>query len=218
MMQRSLINSALALLCCCNVLLTTGITSAYSVGTSRTENVHQRSTTRTPFKMMPVETPTREKTDRKTGKKTDKRNNDKDRGGGDEGFVWRRDGPLEYLQDMFASREDDDPFHILLMGATFDKPKITVPYVASSLEYVLEMPPLEATELTTFAYEHGMSCLGTWSHEECLSLAKQIQVRDIVCRVVPYAEGGNRGWQAKDSSDGASKESSNSSGGWGGFD
>jgi hypothetical protein len=43
-----------------------------------------------------------------------------------------------------------------------------------------------------------MSCLGTWSREECLSLGKQLQIRDIVCRVVPFCPGGQRGWQAND--------------------
>lgn len=96
------------------------------------------------------------------------------------------------------SREMDDPYHILLLGQTFEKPKITVPYVASSLNYVLNMPTDEATELSQFSHDHGMSCLGTWSREECLTLGRQLQVRDLVCRVVPYCEGGQRGWQAKD--------------------
>lgn len=138
-----------------------------------------------------VEAPSREQTKRRTGQDEEDPLHDYD---------WRRDGPLEYLEDMEVSRQDDDPFHILLLGATFDKPKITVTYVSGSLEYVLDMPALEATELSVFAEEHGMSCLGTWPREQCLDLGKQLQVRDIVCRVVPYAEGGQRGWQAKDAS------------------
>lgn len=110
-------------------------------------------------------------------------------------------GDLEYLIDSAESREMEDPFHILLLGSTFEKPKITVHYVSGSLEYVLDMPPQEATELSKFAYQEGMSCLGTWPREECLSLGKQLQRRDIVCRVVPFVEGGQRGWQAKDASD-----------------
>lgn len=115
----------------------------------------------------------------------------------------RKQGPLEYLEDMEESRELDDPFHILLLDKTFEKPKITVPYVAGSCEYVLDMPIDEATELTQAAYDNGMSCLGTWSREECLSLGKQLQVRDIVCRVVPFCPGGQRGWQANSSDDAA---------------
>jgi hypothetical protein len=105
---------------------------------------------------------------------------------------------MEYGIDVDVSRELDDPFHILLLGATFEQPKITVPYVTGSLTYVLNMPQSEATEVSQFAQEHDMACLGTWTREECLSLGRQLQVRDIVCRVVPYTEGGQRGWQAKD--------------------
>lgn len=110
----------------------------------------------------------------------------------------QRNGPLEYLEDLDVSREMEDPFHILLMGSTFEKPKITVSYVSGSLEYVLDMPRMEATELSRFAQNEGMSCLGTWTREECLSYGRQLQVRDIVCRVVPFCDGGQRGWQAKD--------------------
>jgi hypothetical protein len=121
----------------------------------------------------------------------------------------KRKGPLEYLEDdMEISRDMEDPFHILLMGSTFEKPKITVPYVSGSLEYVLAMPLLEATELSTFAKNEGMSCLGTWTREECLDLGKQLQVRDIVCRVVPFCDGGQRGWQAKDANNGFASSNS----------
>merc|ERR1712194_491672 len=91
----------------------------------------------------------------------------------------------------------EDPFHILLMGSTFEKPKINVPYVAGALEYVLDMPFDEGEELSKFAYENGMSCLGTWPREECLKYGRLLQVRDVRCRVVPYCEVGQRGWQAK---------------------
>jgi hypothetical protein len=148
-----------------------------------------------------VEPPVREKTDRKT-KAPQRRGNEQD----DDDVQENKDdsnkgGDLEYLIDEDVSREMDDPFHILLLGSTFDKPKITVPYCAGSLEYVLSMPGTEATELSAAAEESGMSCLGTWPREECLSLGKQLQVRDLVCRVVPYVQGGQRGWQAKDASD-----------------
>jgi hypothetical protein len=151
--------------------------------------------------MSTVDAPTREDVDRKTR-----------RGGDDGDFLgdkeenfqeaMRKQGSLEWLEDSSVSREMDDPFHILLMGQTFEKPKISVPYVASSLNFVLDMPMDEATELSQFSHDHGMSCLGTWSREECLSLGRQLQIRDIVCRIVPYCEGGQRGWQAKDT-DGA---------------
>eukprot|EP00339_Tiarina_fusa_P024330 CAMPEP_0117023994 /NCGR_PEP_ID=MMETSP0472-20121206/17864_1 /TAXON_ID=693140 ORGANISM="Tiarina fusus, Strain LIS" /NCGR_SAMPLE_ID=MMETSP0472 /ASSEMBLY_ACC=CAM_ASM_000603 /LENGTH=157 /DNA_ID=CAMNT_0004730299 /DNA_START=233 /DNA_END=706 /DNA_ORIENTATION=+ len=151
--------------------------------------------------MSTVETPTREDVDRRT-----RRENDDPLGDKGENFeeALRSQGPLEWLEDETASREMEDPFHILLLGQTFEKPKITVPYVSSSLTYVLGMPMDEATELAQFSHDHGISCLGTWPREECLSLGRELQVRDIVCRIVPYCEGGQRGWQAKDAESGFS--------------
>jgi hypothetical protein len=151
-----------------------------------------------------IEPPTREKTDRKSGQ--DEGNiNDKD-----DGDVDYPD--MEYLIDSSESREMDDPFHILLLGSTFEKPKVTIPYVAGSLDYVLGMPHDEGVELSRFAKQEGFSCLGTWPREECLTLGRQLQMRDIVCRVVPFAEGGQRGWQAKDASSSSSAGGSSSNG------
>lgn len=110
----------------------------------------------------------------------------------------RNDAPLEYLEDEWSTRNPDDPFHILLLDTTFTKSeRVTVKYVAGCLEYVLGMPPDEATELTEMAAINGLSCLGTWQREECLKLGRQLQIRDLVVRVVPYCEGGMRGWQMK---------------------
>jgi hypothetical protein len=131
-----------------------------------------------------VEPPTREKTDRKTRKDqytSDEKNDQVDY------------PDLEYLIDSADLREMEDPFHILLMQSTFDKPKITISYVAGSLEYVLAMPYDEAVEQSRFAKQEGFSCLGTWPREECLALGRQLQMRDLVCRVVPYVEGGQVG-------------------------
>jgi hypothetical protein len=157
-----------------------------------------------------IDAPTKDDVARKTRRRTAGGNDNGDfLGDQEENFedAVRKSGPLEWLEDMEAARDMDDPFHILLLGQTFEKPKITVPYVASSLEYVLDMPVDEAMELSQFSYDHGMSCLGVWSREECLRLGKQLQVRDIVCRVVPYVVGGQRAWQAKDASSWASNDS-----------
>lgn len=107
---------------------------------------------------------------------------------------------LEYYMDPSVSREMNEPFHILLLGAvTFARPKITVEYVSRTLEYVLGLPYAEAMELSQFAKdEQSMACLGTWTREQCLSFGKQLQQRDVACRVVPFCIGGPRGWQAKD--------------------
>lgn len=122
-----------------------------------------------------------------------------------------REGPLEYLEDEWETRDPEDPFHILLLSATFDKKRVTQSYVSGSISYVLGMPEDEAVELTAAAAENGMSCLGTWEREECLKLGRQLQIRDIVVRVVPFAEGGQRGWQAKDANEGVGAGA-----GWGG--
>ena len=175
---------------------------AFSSGRQGTSFRHVRTTADSsrPYQLSTVDAPTREDIDRKTRRDGD----DGDLlGDKEENFeeALRSQGPLEWLEDEAATREMDDPFHILLLDQTFEKPKITVPYVATSCNYVLGMPFDEATELSQFAYEHGMSCLGTWPREECLSLGRELQVRDIVCRIVPYCEGGQRGWQAKDAED-----------------
>ena len=109
----------------------------------------------------------------------------------------RQDGPLEYLQDPNESRQPDDPFHILLLGETFDKPKITLNYVTGNLQYILAMPYDDAIDASMVAQDFGMSCLGTWSRDECLTLGKALQVRDLCVRVVPFVAGGNRSWQSK---------------------
>jgi len=110
----------------------------------------------------------------------------------------RKDAPMEYLEDENATRNPNDPFHILLLDTTFSKnEKITVPYVVGCLEYVLGMPKEEGTELTIMAEENGLSCLGTWEREECLTLGKELQIKDLCVRVVPYCVGGGRGWQMR---------------------
>ena len=145
-----------------------------------------------------IDAPTKEDLDRKVGRRKGG-NNDDLLGDAEENIeeAIRRQGPLEWLEDNpDESRDMEDPFHILILDQTYEKPKITVPYVASNLEYVLQMPLDDATEHSQFCYDHGMSCVGVWPREECLALGRQLQLRDIVCRVVPFAEGGQRGWQA----------------------
>ena len=115
-------------------------------------------------------------------------------------------GPVEWLiDDVHISRDIDDPYHILLLDATFTNNKrITIEYVATSCAYVLSMPYDEAAELAAHAESEGFSCLGTWGHEECVRFGRQLQNRDIVCRVVPFCEGGDRAWQARDARDASS--------------
>ena len=111
----------------------------------------------------------------------------------------RKEGPLEYLEDdETVDRMLDDPFHILLMSETYDLPRITVKYVAGSLQFVLQMPLEDAEDSAVFAKDNGFSVLGTWSREQCLTFGRELQQRDLSVRVVPYCEGGGRGWQAKE--------------------
>lgn len=122
----------------------------------------------------------------------------------------RNDAPLEYLEDEWATRNPDDPFHILLLDTTFTKnERVTVNYVVGCLDYVLGMPNDEAKELVEICVVNGLSCLGTWEREECLKLGRQLQIRDLAVRVVPYCEGGSRYWQMKNadaSSSGAGED------------
>jgi len=115
----------------------------------------------------------------------------------------RKNGPLEYLEDdLEQSRDMKDPFHILLLAETFLNPKVTIPYVSSTLQFVLDMPYEDSVDATLFAKDQGLSCVGTWTREECLEKGKALQVRDLCVRVVPFVPGGQRGWQAnKDAAD-----------------
>ena len=76
------------------------------------------------------------------------------------------DDPMKYYEDEMASREPDDPFHILLLDSTFLKSdRITRTYVSGCLTYVLGCPEDDAMELTNMCAVNGMSYLGTWERE-----------------------------------------------------
>mmetsp|Transcript_22082 Transcript_22082/g.32261 ORF Transcript_22082/g.32261 Transcript_22082/m.32261 type:complete len:198 (+) Transcript_22082:47-640(+) len=168
-------------------------TNAFSIGSSPIVGSSRMSTT---------VAPPREKTD--TSRKTNRKTNDNKDDDADS-IKRYNDAPLEYLEDEWSTRNPDDPFHILLLDTTFTQnERVTINYVAGSLNYVLGMPNDEAEELAKMSYVNGMSCLGTWEREECLRLGRQLQIRDLAVRVVPFVEGGARGWQAKSASDGGS--------------
>ena len=136
-----------------------------------------------------------------TEKGTRRKNDDKKESYDDE-YI-RKNGPIEYLEDdLDQSRDLKDPFHILLLAETYLNPKVTVNYVSGSLQFVLDMPYEDSVDAAIFAKEQGMSCVGTWTREECLELGKALQQRDLCVRVVPFVPGGQRAWQAnKDASD-----------------
>lgn len=120
----------------------------------------------------------------------------------------RKNGPLEYLEDdLDQSRDMEDPFHILLLAETYLNRKITINYVSGSLQFVLDMPYEDSVDAALFAKEQGMSCVGTWTREECLQLGKALQQRDLCVRIVPFVPGGQRAWQAN--KDGAASSNNN---------
>lgn len=182
--------------------MTTMVVSAFSfpliIPKGRIHNNNIRSSSLS--SMVTIEAPTREttKTDRRTNRRTNDDNSSSSNNNEENNRDIRKEGPLEYLEDPNESREMDDPFHILLLGETFDKPKITLNYVSGNLQYTLDMPYEDAMDASMVAQDFGMACLGTWSREECLTLGRQLRIRDLVVRVVPYAAGGNRSWQSKE--------------------
>merc|ERR1711865_1060585 len=81
-----------------------------------------------------IDAPTKEDLERKVGRRST--GNEKENGdflGDAEDNVAeaiRKQGPLEWLEDNPDEvREMDDPFHILVLDTTFEKPAITVPYL-----------------------------------------------------------------------------------------
>jgi hypothetical protein len=203
----------LAVLCLISSMMNNITVNAFTM-----TNSHIRSTTKMQMSPMSISmstttAPPKEKTD--TDEKTKQNNNEEDNRSTDPDDIVRyHDAPLEYLEDEWSTREPDDPFHILLLDTTFTGPneKITVSYVAGCVNVVTGMPEDEAFELTTMALDNGFSCLGTWEREECLRLGKQLQIRDCIVRVVPFVQGGTRGWQMKDAAAGAYGNSSSDAG------
>mmetsp|Transcript_24524 Transcript_24524/g.73607 ORF Transcript_24524/g.73607 Transcript_24524/m.73607 type:complete len:193 (+) Transcript_24524:132-710(+) len=101
---------------------------------------------------------------------------------------------FEWGLDPDASREDGDDFHILLLNATFEKPRMTVAYAAGALCLVLGMAERDAHEHSSFAMQQGFSCLGSWRRDECLQYCEQLSGRDVVVRAVPGVRG-KQAWQ-----------------------
>lgn len=215
-MMRSiaLVNILLAFISCLTVsnafspiTSISGISSISKINLGVTKSNHETSTTSHPINMSTVVAPPEEKTKRKTGGGGSGNESD-DRSVEPGDIAKYNDAPLEYLEDEWSTRNPEDPFHILLLDTTFTKSeRVTIAYVSGCLTYVLGIPEEEATELTQFAATNGFSCLGTWEREECLKLGKQLQIRDLVVRVVPYCEGGMRGWQMRSADAGAGSSS-----------
>ena len=89
---------------------------------------------------------------------------------------------------------------VIFYRRTFENEEMTIEHVTTSCNTILQMPLSKARQLSTFAKHQGFSCLGTWTHEECLTLGKELQKLDLNCRVVPFnsdQENGGYGWQSR---------------------
>jgi len=98
---------------------------------------------------------------------------------------------LEYLYDAGEERRLDDMFHVILLPSTFRKEHMSIEHAAESCTEVLGMPSDRAHDLSLFAKHQGFGRLGTWAHDECLSIGEQLRSRDLDCRVVPCSGGGD---------------------------
>lgn len=97
---------------------------------------------------------------------------------------------LEYLYDETEEeRHSDDLYHILLMPSTFHKTSIE--HATEACTDILGIESEKAYSMSIFAKHQGFSTLGTWTHDECLSMGKELSSRDLDCRIIPFNRGGS---------------------------
>jgi len=96
---------------------------------------------------------------------------------------------LEYLYETQEERHSDDLYHILLMPSTFHKTSIE--HAAEACTDILGIDHEKAYDMSIFAKHQGFSTLGTWTHDECLSMGKELSSRDLDCRIIPFNRGGS---------------------------
>jgi hypothetical protein len=105
---------------------------------------------------------------------------------------------LEYLYDETEEERgysENDLYHIILMPSTFHNNKnnkeemMTIENVAETCTEILGIDANKAYDISLFVKHEGFSCLGTWTHTECLSLGKELVERDLDCRIVPFNGG-----------------------------
>lgn len=92
---------------------------------------------------------------------------------------------LEYLYEATDERSSDDLFHLILMPSTFKKDHMSIENTAASCTAILGIPTDKAQDLSLYAKHQGFSCLGTWTHEECLAKGKELLSKDLDCRIIP---------------------------------
>lgn len=96
---------------------------------------------------------------------------------------------LEYLYETQEERHSDDLYHILLMPSTFHKTSIE--HATEACTDILGIESEKAYSMSIFAKHQGFSTLGTWTHDECLSMGKELSSRDLDCRIIPFNRGGS---------------------------
>lgn len=106
-------------------------------------------------------------------------------------------GELEYLYDETEEGRysNDDLYHIILMPSTFHSKNketnnmLTIENVAETCTEILGIEATRAYDISLFVKHEGFSCLGTWTHTECLSIGKELLSRELDCRIVPFNGG-----------------------------
>ena len=106
-------------------------------------------------------------------------------------------GELEYLYDETEEGRysNDDMYHIILMPSTFHSKNketnnmLTIENVAETCTEILGIEANRAYDISLFVKHEGFSCLGTWTHTECLSIGKELLSRELDCRIVPFNGG-----------------------------
>lgn len=104
---------------------------------------------------------------------------------------------LEYLYDETeeARHSDDDLYHIILMPSTFNNKNketnnmLTIENVAETCTEIIGIEADRAYDISLFVKHEGFSCLGTWTHTECLSIGRELLSRELDCRIVPFNGG-----------------------------
>ena len=105
-------------------------------------------------------------------------------------------GELEYLYETEEERySNDNLYHIILMPSTFHSKNketnnmLTIENVAETCTEILGIEANRAYDISLFVKHEGFSCLGTWTHTECLSIGKELLSRELDCRIVPFNGG-----------------------------
>jgi hypothetical protein len=73
------------------------------------------------------------------------------------------------------------------MPSTFHKTSIE--HATEACSEILGIESEKAYSMSIFAKHQGFSTLGTWTHDECLSMGKELSSRELDCRIIPFNSG-----------------------------